>query len=141
MQQIKEEEMQRLDPSGSRRALLDRTSPSCLTPGSIVVVKKQACLSKPAVHTFIGTLLEIRRKGVASSITLRNIVHRQAVELSIPVFSPLVKGIDVVRKVNRFRRARLTFLRDPKRKESPLLAESFAGKKREEIHKLRKPQL
>ena len=139
MQRIKEEEMNRLDPSGSRRALLDRGSPACLTPGSIVIVKRQQCLSKPNVGTFIGTLLEIRRKGVASSITLRNVVHRQAVELSIPVFSPLVKGIEVVRKVNRFRRARLSLLRDAKRKQTPLLAENFIGKKREEIHKLRKP--
>ena len=139
MRTIHEKELQRLDPTGTRRALLDKQSPTCLTPGSTVIIKRQSCLSNPAVHTFIGVLIEVRRKGTASSITLRNVLHRQSVELSIPVFSPLVKGIEVVRKVRRFRRARLTFLRDSKRKETPLLAENYSGKQREEIHKLRKP--
>ena len=64
---------------------------------------------------FAGVCINIRRRGTATAILLRNHLTRVGVEMWYKVFSPAVTGIEVVqRREKRARRARLYYMRKPK---------------------------
>ncbi|GLB33581.1 putative positive regulator of polynucleotide adenylyltransferase activity [Lyophyllum shimeji] len=97
------------------RTLFSRQSPKQLLPGSIVQVTLDH-----APTTFTGVLLSIRRRGLDTSILLRNIIQRTGVEMQFYVNSPHVKDIKVLQKPpgGRMRRAKLFYLRDSPEKMS-----------------------
>jgi large subunit ribosomal protein L19 len=66
---------------------------------------------KERVQLFIGTVIAIRGRGVAKSITVRRIVQGEGVERTFPLHSPRVKDVTVSRRGN-VRRAKLYYLRD-----------------------------
>ncbi len=65
---------------------------------------------KERTQTFRGTVIARNGAGIAQSITLRRVSYGQGVERVIPLHSPRVSGIKVVRK-GRVRRAKLYYLR------------------------------
>ena len=66
---------------------------------------------KERIQTFAGTVIATRGSGIQASVTVRRIVAGEGVELSVPLHSPKVVGIKVVRR-GRVRRAKLYYLRD-----------------------------
>jgi large subunit ribosomal protein L19 len=59
--------------------------------------------------------MTIRRRGVDTSILLRNHLTRVGVEMWYKIYSPNVEGIEVVQRASkRARRNKLTYLRKPK---------------------------
>jgi len=93
-----------------------------LRPGSIVSV-----LSGQAPTTFTGVLLAVRRRGIATSFLLRNIVQRTGTEVQYFLASPHIKGIKihhraVHRRGKRMGRAKLYYLRDNPQKMAQLSA-------------------
>jgi large subunit ribosomal protein L19 len=66
---------------------------------------------KERVQLFIGTVIALRGRGVARSITVRRIVQGEGVERTFPLHSPRVKDVTVSRRGN-VRRAKLYYLRD-----------------------------
>ncbi|KAG5646421.1 hypothetical protein DXG03_003471 [Asterophora parasitica] len=97
------------------RNLFSRQSPNQLLPGSIIQVTLEH-----APSSFTGVLLGIRRRGLDTSILLRNIIQRTGVEMQFYVNSPHVKDIKVLQKPpgGRMRRAKLFYLRDSPEKMS-----------------------
>ncbi|KAG6890945.1 hypothetical protein C0995_000902 [Termitomyces sp. Mi166 len=91
------------------QTLFNRHSPNQLRPGSIIQLTLEH-----APTTFTGVLLGIRRRGLDTSILLRNIIQRTGVEMQFFVNSPHVKDIKVLQKPpgGRMRRAKLFYLRD-----------------------------
>ncbi|KAH7887949.1 hypothetical protein F5I97DRAFT_1935985 [Phlebopus sp. FC_14] len=92
--------------------LFSRKHPDRIRPGSVLTVTLGH-----APGVFSGVLLSIRRRGLDSSLVLRNVVQRVGVEMQIFINSPHVKDIRVVQraggtKANTFRKAKLFFLRD-----------------------------
>ncbi|KAI8923042.1 translation protein SH3-like domain-containing protein [Entophlyctis helioformis] len=85
----------RFDADG-RTQLMSRESPSALQTGSIVLVEYVNSRSKARKQYFAGVLMEIRRKGIMSSIVLRNYVMGTGVEMLFPVYSPMVQRIKVL---------------------------------------------
>lgn len=62
------------------------------------------------IQVFEGVVIRIRRRGPASSFTVRRIAHGIGVERIFPYHSPLVEKVEVTR-VGRVRRAKLYYLR------------------------------
>jgi len=99
----------RIDPTGARTALIARTKQG-VRPGDIVLVTLRR-----GGEPFSGTVMSIRRNGIDSAILLRNHLNKIGVEMWYKVYNRNVAGIEIVKRAaKRARRARLTYLRQPK---------------------------
>ncbi|KAJ8099307.1 translation protein SH3-like domain-containing protein [Lipomyces tetrasporus] len=102
-----------LDPTGWRRQLFQRSSPLALRPGDVVRVHFHSETS----HTFVGTIMVIRRRGLDTSVRLRSEVAQLGVEMSVKVYSTSVKNFEFIsRAVKKARRAKLYYLRPDEKK-------------------------
>ena len=98
-----------LDPTGSRTRLFDRSNSDCPQPGDILLTTFKTG------DPFSGVCLNIRRRGVDTAILLRNKLLMTSVEMWVKIYSPNVRGIEVVKRAEkRARRARLYYMRKPK---------------------------
>jgi len=66
---------------------------------------------KERIQAFEGTVIARNGTGIAETITLRRVAYGQGVERVLPLHSPRLAGIEVVR-AGRVRRAKLYYLRD-----------------------------
>jgi len=103
------------------KTLFARNHSDRLLPGSVVSITQTH-----APTAFTGVLISLRRKGLDSSITLRNVVQRVGVEIQVFLGSPHLKEIKVLQKADgksgskRARRAKLYYLRDAPDKMSTI---------------------
>lgn len=102
--------------------------PSLLVPGTTVRVHQLIKEGeKTRVQIYEGKI--IARKGKTdtnSTITVRRIsIGNVGVERIFPLFSPLISQIEVVKKPNTVRRAKLYYLRDRKGDSMKLSEHSF----------------
>lgn len=67
--------------------------------------------SRERIQVFEGTVIGRKGMGLNESITVRRVAYGVGVERVIPVHSPKVARIEVLRK-GRVRRAKLFYLRD-----------------------------
>ena len=65
---------------------------------------------KERVQSFTGTVIARNGQGIAESVTLRRSTSGQGVERVLPLHSPRLAKIEVVRR-GRVRRAKLYYLR------------------------------
>lgn len=63
------------------------------------------------VQAFEGVVIRMRRRGIASTFTVRRVSHGVGVERTFPLYSPLIERVEVVR-VGHVRRAKLYYLRE-----------------------------
>ncbi|KAL1744393.1 hypothetical protein HDZ31DRAFT_74274 [Schizophyllum fasciatum] len=98
-------------PNARRKAVADRlfgrNSPQRVPIGSVLTVQQEH-----APTQFTGVLLDVRRRGPATSFLLRNIVQRTGVEVRFFVYSPHIKDIKINSRARGTRRAKLYYLRD-----------------------------
>ncbi|KAI9342806.1 hypothetical protein BDR26DRAFT_793217, partial [Obelidium mucronatum] len=83
----------------ARTALFARGSPERIEPGSIVLVEQLSSRSAPRKLAFAGVLLNVKRRGILSTITVRNYVLGTGVEVVYPIYSPMVSRIKVLKPV------------------------------------------
>lgn len=99
-----------LDPTGSRQRLFSRTNPDAPQPGDILLATFKNG------DPFAGVCLSIRRRGIDTSILLRNRLMMTGVEMWVKIYSPNVTAVEVVKRAEkRARRARLYYMRYYKR--------------------------
>ncbi|KAK4447019.1 translation protein SH3-like domain-containing protein [Podospora aff. communis PSN243] len=99
----------RMDPTGARTALIAKTRQGA-RPGDILMVTHRR-----GGEPFSGVCMSIRRNGIDSAILLRNHLNKVGVEMWYKVYNKNVAGIEIVKRARkRARRARLTYLRQPK---------------------------
>lgn len=67
--------------------------------------------TRERIQTYEGVCISRNNDGLNSSFTVRKISFGEGVERILPLYSPLVEGIDVVRRGD-VRRAKLYYLRD-----------------------------
>lgn len=67
--------------------------------------------TRERLQVFEGTVISKRGEGVNESFTVRRVTYGVGVERVLPVHSPKIDHIDVVRK-GKVRRAKLYYLRD-----------------------------
>ncbi|KAI1365212.1 translation protein SH3-like domain-containing protein [Xylaria arbuscula] len=103
------QQIRRLDPKGLRTRLFSKENRDSVKPGDVLQVTTKR--GEP----FAGVCLSIRRAGVDTAILLRNHLTKIGVEMWYKIYSPNVVGIEIVwRRPKRARRARLTYMRQPK---------------------------
>lgn len=105
LQKISKEELDTtLDPTGWRRRLIDKHSGESLRAGDVVrvIYDKKKC----NLDNFIGYILSVNRKELVqdASLLLRNQVSKVMVEVRVPLFSPLIQRIDILKRSDGSRR-------------------------------------
>ena len=109
MKAVEESQRPVLDPTGSRTRLFSSDNPDCAKVGDILYTTFQT--GEP----FSGVILSIKRRGIHTSVLLRNHLTRVGTEMSIKIFSPLVRSMEIAQRTQkRKRRARLFYMRKPK---------------------------
>ena len=77
---------------------------------------------KERIQAYEGVVIARRNGGIRETIVVRKISNGVGVERTFPLHSPLIAGIDVVRK-GRPRRAKLYYVRDLTGKAAKIKAE------------------
>lgn len=112
---LTQKNLEMLDPQGWKRKLVSKFGKDRLRAGDVVriVYNKNKC----SHDDFVGYILSVSRKDLVqdSSLLLRNQIAKTAVEMRVPVFSPLVERIDLLRKFDGKRhRNKHYYIRDTK---------------------------
>ncbi|KAG5920429.1 hypothetical protein E4U61_007900 [Claviceps capensis] len=106
---LQKQQIEKLDPTGARTRLFCKTLPDSAKVGDVLNVTGKNG------DPFAGVFIQIRRKGIDTAIQLRGQLMNTSVEMWFKIYSPSVKGIDIVwRRPKRARRARVTYMRKPK---------------------------
>jgi large subunit ribosomal protein L19 len=89
-----------------------------LAPGDTVRVSAKIVEGgKERIQVFQGVVIKVRRGGAGASFTVRHVAFGIGVERTFPLYSPMVKEVEVVRH-GKVRRARLYYLRGLSSKEA-----------------------
>lgn len=100
-----------LDPTGARTRLFAPDNTDRVKPGDILLVRFKTG------DPYSGVVLDIRQRHqpIDTAVLLRNELTRVGVEMWVKVYSPSVEGMEVVqRRAKRARRAKLTYMRQPR---------------------------
>lgn len=100
-----------LDPTGARTRLFAPDNTDRVKQGDILLVRFKTG------DPYSGVVLDIRQRHqpIDTAVLLRNQLTRVGVEMWVKVYSPNVEGMEVVqRRAKRARRAKLTYLRQPR---------------------------
>ncbi|MGB6117644.1 MAG: 50S ribosomal protein L19 [Mesorhizobium sp.] len=87
-------------------------------PGDTVRVQVRVTEgSRTRVQAYEGVCISRKGAGLQESFTVRKISYGEGVERVFPVYSPLVEGVEIVRR-GKVRRAKLYYLRDRRGKSA-----------------------
>lgn len=116
------------DPDGSKRALFDKTKPTCPRAGDILRVTKKDKSS------FVGMLLALNRNHLATTILLRTKISGIGVENRVHVYNPDVEKIEVLRvPAMRWPKEKYYFVRGTKKYDAGDL-DSFVRRQNRNKH-------
>lgn len=97
-----------------------RTLPE-FQPGDTVRVQVRVTEgTRTRVQAYEGVCIARSGAGFQESFTVRKISYGEGVERVFPVFSPMVEGVDIVRR-GKVRRAKLYYLRDRRGKSARIV--------------------
>ncbi|MBN9024189.1 50S ribosomal protein L19 [Kaistia sp. K-TC2] len=85
--------------------------------------------SRSRVQAYEGVCIARSGGGLSESFTVRKISYGEGVERVFPVYSPLIAGIEVVRR-GKVRRAKLYYLRDRRGKSARIVERTEARKEK-----------
>ncbi|KAI8072281.1 translation protein SH3-like domain-containing protein [Gongronella butleri] len=113
MQHITDEQIATRSEDG-RDQLFSRKNPQGIRVGNIVLVESQNGPNETTTSSFMGVCVAIRRRGIDTSFTLRNLVMNVGVEQRYSLYSPLIRSIKRLQQSNEIkpRRAKLFYLRN-----------------------------
>ena len=91
---------------------LDSEEKTKLLPGDTVKVHLKIVEgNKERIQVFQGLVIAINRKGIRTTFTVRKVSSGYGVEKILPLYSPSIDKIEVMRH-GKVRRAKLYYLRD-----------------------------
>lgn len=109
IRQIEAEQAEKIDAQ--------RTIPE-FSPGDTVrVLVRVTEGSRTRVQAYEGVCIARSGSGINESFTVRKISYGEGVERTFPVYSPLVEGVEVIRR-GKVRRAKLYYLRERRGKSA-----------------------
>lgn len=98
----------------------ERTLPA-FSPGDTVrVLVRVTEGSRTRVQAYEGVCIARSGGGINENFTVRKISYGEGVERVFPIYSPMVEGVEVVRR-GKVRRAKLYYLRDRRGKSARIV--------------------
>ncbi|AXS38778.1 50S ribosomal protein L19 [Breoghania sp. L-A4] len=85
--------------------------------------------TRTRVQAYEGVCIARSGSGLQESFTVRKISYGEGVERVFPVYSPMVEGVDVVRR-GKVRRAKLYYLRERRGKSARIVENTNVRAKR-----------
>ena len=109
------------------KAQLNNSLPE-IRPGDVVKVHQKVKEGdKERIQIFEGLVIARKHgKGISATITVRKVVEGVGVEKILPIHSPIISKIEVV-KSGKVRRSKLYYLRTAKGKKAKLKKREFAA--------------
>ena len=109
--------IRQLEAEQAAKIAAQRTLPD-FSPGDTVRVNVRVTEgTRTRVQAYEGVCIARSGSGLQENFTVRKISYGEGVERVFPVFSPLVEGVEVVRR-GKVRRAKLYYLRDRRGKSA-----------------------
>jgi large subunit ribosomal protein L19 len=109
--------IRQLEADQAAKIQAKRTLPE-FHPGDTVRVQVRVTEgSRTRVQAYEGVVIARSGAGLNENFTVRKISYGEGVERVFPVFSPLVEGVEIVRR-GKVRRAKLYYLRDRRGKSA-----------------------
>ncbi|GAA4526708.1 hypothetical protein GCM10023174_13230 [Chelativorans composti] len=117
--------IRQLEAEQAAKIAAKRTLPE-FSPGDTVrVLVRVVEGSRTRVQAFEGVCIARSGGGLNESFTVRKISYGEGVERVFPVYSPLIEGVEVVRR-GKVRRAKLYYLRDRRGKSARIVENTNA---------------
>lgn len=97
-----------------------RTLPEFSAGDTVRVMVRVTEGTRTRVQAYEGVCIARSGGGINESFTVRKISYGEGVERVFPVYSPMVEGVEIVRR-GRVRRAKLYYLRDRRGKSARIV--------------------
>ncbi len=121
--------IQQLEAEEAARIEAKRQLPE-FSPGDTVRVMVRVTEgSRTRIQAYEGVCIARSGGGLNESFTVRKISYGEGVERVFPVYSPLVEGVEIVRR-GRVRRAKLYYLRERRGKSARIVENTGARARR-----------
>ena len=121
--------IQQLEAEQAAKIEAKRTLPE-FSPGDTLRVNVRVTEgNRTRVQAYEGVCIARSGGGLSESFTVRKISYGEGVERVFPIYSPLVEGVEVVRR-GKVRRAKLYYLRDRRGKAARIVENTNARSKR-----------
>ena len=109
--------IQQLEAEEAARISENRQLPEFEPGDTVRVMVRVTEGNRTRVQAFEGVCIARNGGGINESFTVRKISYGEGVERVFPIYSPLVAGVEVVRR-GKVRRAKLYYLRDRRGKSA-----------------------
>ena len=106
-----------LEAEQARKIEAQRQIPEFSAGDTVRVLVRVTEGTRTRVQAFEGVVIARSGGGLNENFTVRKISYGEGVERVFPVYSPLVEGVEVVRR-GKVRRAKLYYLRDRRGKSA-----------------------
>ncbi len=106
-----------LEAEQARKIEAKRQIPEFSAGDTVRVLVRVTEGTRTRVQAFEGVVIARSGGGLNENFTVRKISYGEGVERVFPVYSPIVEGVEVVRR-GRVRRAKLYYLRDRRGKSA-----------------------
>jgi len=121
IEQLNAEEMAKIEES--------RKLPEFSTGDTVKVNVRVTEGNRTRTQAYEGVCIARSGGGINESFTVRKISYGEGVERVFPVYSPMLEGVEVVRR-GKVRRAKLYYLRDRRGKSARIVEATNARSKR-----------
>jgi len=112
--------IEQLEAEQAAKIAAKRTLPD-FSPGDTVRVNVRVVEgTRTRVQAYEGVCIARSGAGFSENFTVRKISYGEGVERVFPVFSPMVEGVEIVRR-GKVRRAKLYYLRDLRGKKARII--------------------
>lgn len=112
--------IEQLNAEEAARIAEARTLPDFEPGDTVRVLVRVTEGQRTRIQAFEGVCIGRQGSGFDENFTVRKISYGEGVERSFPVYSPLVEGVEVVRR-GRVRRAKLYYLRQLRGKSARII--------------------
>jgi large subunit ribosomal protein L19 len=121
--------IQQLEAEQTAKIDAKRKLPSFEPGDTVRVLVRVSEGTRTRIQAFEGVCIGRQGGGLNESFTVRKISYGEGVERIFPIYSPLVEGIEVVRR-GRVRRAKLYYLRERRGKSARIVENTGIRAKR-----------
>ena len=112
--------IQQLEAEQAAAIAEKRTLPNFEPGDTVRVLVRVTEGQRTRIQAYEGVCIARQGGGLNENFTVRKISYGEGVERSFPVYSPLVEGVEVIRR-GKVRRAKLYYLRDRRGKSARII--------------------